>query len=75
MPIEKQVLVVYAANNGYVDAYPVGAVKRFETELLSFMESKHGQLLGDLKAKKAIDAELEGRIKSALEEFKGQFVA
>jgi F-type H+-transporting ATPase subunit alpha len=75
MPVEKQVLVVYAANNGYVDAYPVGAVKRFETELLSFMESKHGQLLGDLKAKKAIDAELEGRIKSALEEFKGQFVA
>jgi F-type H+-transporting ATPase subunit alpha len=75
MPVEKQVLVVYAANNGYVDAYPVGAVKRFETELLSFMESKHGQLLGDLKAKKAIDAEIEGRIKSALEEFKGQFVA
>jgi F-type H+-transporting ATPase subunit alpha len=75
MPIEKQVLVVYAANNGYVDAYPVGAVRRFETELLSFMESKHGQLLGDLKVKKAIDAELEGRIKSALEEFKGQFVA
>jgi F-type H+-transporting ATPase subunit alpha len=75
MPIEKQVLVVYAANNGYVDAYPVGAVRRFETELLSFMESKHGQLLADLKAKKAIDAELEGRIKSALEEFKGQFVA
>jgi F-type H+-transporting ATPase subunit alpha len=75
MPVEKQVLVVYAANNGYVDAYPVGAVMRFETELLSFMESKHGQLLADLKAKKAIDAELEGRIKSALEEFKGQFVA
>lgn len=75
MPIEKQVMVIYAANNGYVDSYPVGAVTRFETELLSFMDSKHGQLLADLKAKKAIDAELEGRIKSALEEFKGQFVA
>jgi len=75
MPVEKQVMVIYAANNGYVDSYPVGAVMRFETELLSFMESKHSQLLADLKAKKAIDAELEGRIKSALEEFKGQFVA
>ena len=75
MPVEKQVVVIYAANNGYVDGYPVGAVRRFETELLSFMESKHAQLLGDLKAKKAIDADLEGRIKSALEEFKGQFVA
>jgi len=75
MPVEKQVLVIYAANNGYVDTYPVGSVRRYETELLSFAESKHAQLLADLKAKKAIDAELEGRIKSALEEFKGQFVA
>jgi len=75
MPVEKQVMVIYAANNGYVDAYPVGSVSRYETELLSFLESKHAQLLSDLKAKKAIDADLDGRVKSALEEFKGQFVA
>ncbi|HAD03739.1 MAG TPA: F0F1 ATP synthase subunit alpha, partial [Desulfuromonas sp.] len=75
VPVEKQVLVVYAANNGFIDQYPVSAVRRYETELLSFVESKHGQLLADIRQKKALDAELEGRIKAAMEEFKGQFVA
>jgi F-type H+-transporting ATPase subunit alpha len=75
LPVEKQVLAIYAANNGYVDSYPAIAVQRYEKEMLVFMESRHGQVLADLKDKKAIDADLEGRIKGALEEFKNQFVA
>ena len=75
LPIEKQVLVIYAANNGYVDAYPVTSVGRYESELISFLEGRHGQLLTDVRTKKALDTELEGRVKGALEEFKGQFVA
>ncbi len=75
LPVEKQVMVIYAANNGYVDQYPVAVIGRYEAELMTFIESKHAQLLKDLKEKKAIDADLEGRIKSALEEFKGQFAA
>jgi F-type H+-transporting ATPase subunit alpha len=75
VPVEKQVLVVYAANNGYVDQYPVSAIGRYETELLSFMEAKQGALLTDIRQKKALDADIEARLKSALEEFKGQFVA
>jgi F-type H+-transporting ATPase subunit alpha len=75
MPVEQQVLVVYAANNGFVDQYPVAAVRRYETELFSFIEGKYAALLADIRQKKALDAELEGRIKAALEEFKGQFVA
>jgi F-type H+/Na+-transporting ATPase subunit alpha len=74
IPVEKQVLIIYAANNGYVDEYPVSAILRYETELFSFLESRHGQLLADLREKKAIDADLEGRIKSVLAEFKSQFV-
>src|SRR5512133_2480615 len=38
LAVEKQVLVVYAANNGYVDQYPVSAIGRYEAELLSYME-------------------------------------
>jgi len=75
LPVERQVMVIYAANNGYVDQYPVGVIGRYEAELMTFIESKHASLLQDLKEKKAIDADLEGRIKSALEEFKGQFAA
>ncbi|AMV73963.1 F0F1 ATP synthase subunit alpha [Desulfuromonas carbonis] len=75
LPVERQVMVIYAANNGFIDQYPISAIGRYEAELMTFIDSKHGQLLSDLKAKMAIDADLEGRIKSALEEFKGQFAA
>jgi F-type H+-transporting ATPase subunit alpha len=75
LPVEKQVLVIYAANNGFIDQYPVGVITRYESELVSFLESSHSDLLKDVREKKAIDADLEGRIKAALEQFNGQFVA
>ncbi len=75
LPVAKQVVAIYAANNGYVDEYPASTVGRYESELLAFIDSKHAALINDLTEKKAIDADLEGRLKAALEEFKGQFVA
>ena len=75
LPVAKQVVAIYAANNGYVDDYPAATVGRYESELLAFIDSKHADLINDLTEKKAIDADLEGRLKAALEEFKGQFVA
>jgi F-type H+-transporting ATPase subunit alpha len=75
LPVAIQVLAIYAANNGYVDDYPTTAVSRYEEEMLSFMEAQHADIIKDLSEKNAIDDDLEARIKSALEEFKGQFVA
>jgi F-type H+-transporting ATPase subunit alpha len=75
LPVERQVVAIYAANNGYVDEYDTTVIQRYEKEMLIFMENKHAAILSDLAEKKAIDADLEGRIKSALEEFKGQFAA
>ncbi|GAB4164887.1 MAG: F0F1 ATP synthase subunit alpha [Geothermobacteraceae bacterium] len=75
MSVAKQVLAIYAANNGYVDDYAVTVVQRYEQEMLEFMESRYADVINDLAEKKAIDDELEGRIKAALDEFKGQFVA
>ena len=75
LPVEKQVLVIYAANNGYVDGYPVTTIQRYESELLTYLETHQQALLGELREKKAIDADLEAKVKGVLEEFKGQFVA
>ncbi|RME37357.1 MAG: F0F1 ATP synthase subunit alpha, partial [Deltaproteobacteria bacterium] len=75
MPVAKQVVAIYAANNGYVDDYPVTAVQRYEKEMLEFIESRHPDIFKDLTEKKAMDDDLEGRIKAALDEFKGQFAA
>lgn len=75
LPVAIQVLAIYAANNGYVDDYPATSVSKYEEEMLSFMEAQHADVIKDLSEKNAIDDDLENRIKSALEEFKGQFVA
>jgi len=75
MPVEKQVVSIFAANNGYVDEYPTTVIQRYEKELLTFMESNYADVLATLRDKKAIDDELQNKIKAALDEFKGQFVA
>jgi len=75
MPVEKQVVSIFAANNGYVDDFPASAVQRFESELLTFMESNYADVLEELRDKKAINDELEEKIKNALDEFRGQFAA
>jgi F-type H+-transporting ATPase subunit alpha len=75
LPVEQQILVIFAGTNGYVDEVPVNAVKKFEAELLKFALSKHQALLSDIKSKKQIDDDLKARIKSAIEEFKKTFTA
>jgi F-type H+-transporting ATPase subunit alpha len=75
LPVEKQVVAIFAVNNGYVDEYETTDVQRYESEMISYMESSHADVLSTLAEKKAIDDELEGKIKAALDEFKGQFVA
>jgi F-type H+-transporting ATPase subunit alpha len=75
LPVEQQILVIFAGTNGFVDEVPVQAVRRFEQELLRFAVSKHQALLDDIKSKKQIDDDLKARIKSAIEEFKKTFTA
>jgi F-type H+-transporting ATPase subunit alpha len=75
MPVEKQVMIIFAANNGYIDDYPVNAALRYEAEMMRFMENSHPGILVEVRDKKAIDNDLQAKIKGALDEFKGQFAA
>ena len=75
MTIEKQVIIIFAATNGYVDSYPVSALKKYEEELMAFIESRHADILTDLRDKKALDDTVKPKLKKALEDFKGLFVA
>ncbi|MDO8427058.1 MAG: F0F1 ATP synthase subunit alpha [Deltaproteobacteria bacterium] len=74
-PVEKQVIIIYAATNGYVDTYPVGALKRYEEELQSFIESRHAAILAEIREKKNIDADLKAKLNKALDDFKSIFSA
>jgi F-type H+-transporting ATPase subunit alpha len=75
MTVEKQVIIIFAATNGYVDSYPVAALKKYEEELMTFIESRHADILTDLRDKKALDDTVKPKLKKALEDFKGLFVA
>ncbi len=74
LPVEKQVIVIYAATNGYVDSYPISALKRYEEELMDFFESRRSDVLNEVRDKKNIDADLKQKLNKALDEFKGLFV-
>jgi F-type H+-transporting ATPase subunit alpha len=73
LPVEQQILVIFAGTNGYLDDIQVNAVKKFEAELLRFMTSKNQALLDDIKTKKQLDDDLRARLKSSIEEFKKSF--
>jgi len=73
IPSEKQVLIIFSANNGYVDDYPVSVLSRYETELYTFFDIRKADILREIREKKAIDDQLRGKIISALDEFKKEF--
>ena len=75
IPNEKQVLIIFAANNGFLDDYPVASLRRYETELYTFFDARKSDMLAELRDKKAIDDDLKARIVAAMEEFKKEFTA
>jgi F-type H+-transporting ATPase subunit alpha len=75
LPVEKQILIIFAGTNGFLEMYPESALQRYEVELYEFVEKKSSEILREIREKKTIDAELEKKVKSLLEEFKGKFKA
>jgi F-type H+-transporting ATPase subunit alpha len=73
LPIEKQVVIIYAGANGYLDDMVAGSVVKFEAELYPFIESKYPEILEGIRSKQKIDDEVENKLKTALEDFKSQF--
>jgi F-type H+-transporting ATPase subunit alpha len=75
LPVEKQVLMIYAGTNGYLDQVPVSDVGAYEAELYRTFELRHSAILNGIKEKKQIDDEMKGQINAALKEFGQTFAA
>ncbi len=75
LPVEKQVVIIYAGANGFLDDIPVSAVGKFEQELYSFIEAKYPQIYELIRERKALDDEIKGLLNKAIEEFKAGFSA
>jgi F-type H+-transporting ATPase subunit alpha len=73
MPVELQIVVIYAGVNGYVDDIPVNQIRKFEQALLRHMEETQADLRKELLAKKKLDDELTAKLKKVLDEFKQRY--
>jgi F-type H+-transporting ATPase subunit alpha len=73
LPVEKQVVIIFAATRGYLDAIDVEQARRYEEELYRFMERRHPELLTQIAEKKILDDQLRAALESGLAEFGQQF--
>ena len=73
--IEEQVVVIFAGTRGYLDALPVGAIRRFEREFLLFVHDSHQPLLDEIRTKKTLSEAAEKTLREALDKFSKTFAA
>ncbi len=75
LPLEKQIVIIFAGVRGYLDDLAVEQCRKFEEELYRFIDNAHRSLWEEIRTKKALDDTLRARITSVIEEFKARFVA
>jgi F-type H+/Na+-transporting ATPase subunit alpha len=75
LAVEKQVLILSVATSGLLDSVPVNEVRRYERELLQFVETNHPSILKSIREKKALDDSIRAEIKKAADAFKERFTA
>ena len=75
LPVENQVVMIYAGTNGFLDQLPESALKKYETELFRFVETSHPDLLPELRSKRELTDDIKERLEAALREFNDTFTA
>jgi len=70
---EKQIAIIYAGTNGFLDKLPVGVLKRFEAEFIEYLEMKHPELLTEVAEKKVLTDEWREKMNQVLETFVANF--
>src|SRR5690606_17767298 len=75
LAVEKQVAIIFAATNGYLDDVPVDQVQRYEESLFAFLENRHPGVLTGIADKKVMDDDTKASLEGALKEFNKEFAA
>ncbi|MBM4053691.1 MAG: F0F1 ATP synthase subunit alpha [Planctomycetes bacterium] len=73
VPVQEQIMSIFAGINGFLDDVPVDKIKKFEKEFLAFMKEKHASIGLEIVEKKKIDQELSSKLENAIREFKQIF--
>ncbi len=74
LPFSKQILIIFAGTNGYLDDLEIEQLRAFEIELYKYVETANPKLLGTIMEKKVLSDELKADIQKTLTEFKQRFV-
>ncbi|HEX2881153.1 MAG TPA: F0F1 ATP synthase subunit alpha [Polyangiaceae bacterium] len=75
LPVEKQVVIIYAGTKGFVDKLPLSSIAEYERELYSYIDNKQPAIWQEIRDKKVISDDLKGRLEALLKEFGESFVA
>ena len=75
LPVEKQVAILFAAGQGFLDGVAVEQVREFETGFYQYLDTSHAEVLRALAEKKAIDDDVKGLLTKVLKEYLEQFMA
>ena len=73
LAVEKQVVIIYAGTNGFLDKLPVDSLGRYEQELYAFIDAHHKDIFDEIVAKKVIGDDLKKRLNAAIEAFNAKF--
>jgi F-type H+/Na+-transporting ATPase subunit alpha len=75
LPVEKEVLIIFAANEGYLDRLEVEQVKPFESGLYSYFDAQHADLLAEIKTRRELSDDLRKKLKAGLDRYLQEFLA
>lgn len=75
VPVEEQIIAIYAATKGLMDELPTDMVKKYETEMVEFFRHSHPEIINDLSVKKALTDELVAALDEAMKTFTERFLA
>ncbi|HEX6272089.1 MAG TPA: F0F1 ATP synthase subunit alpha [Polyangiaceae bacterium] len=75
LPVERQVVIIYAGTNGFVDKLPVESLREFEAELYRYIDDKYPEIWTQIREKREVDDELKKTVDKVLKTFAKQFVA
>lgn len=73
MPIEQQVTIIYAGNNGFVDDLPVESIRKFEEEFHPYMAENYPDVMEKIRSTKDLSKDTEANLVKAINAFKAQF--
>lgn len=75
LPVENQVVIIFAGSRGFLDDVPTSSIGKFEVELYPYIEAKYPEIFEEIRSKKTIEKDLEENLIKALNDFKATFAA